>query len=257
MKNLKVYFLFIFLILVISSCGNNVSYHKENLGKELEVLVKRENNINSKSYLVGKTLYLDIDISEDATQENKELDKAFAKVNEALSAMIRVVLSSDADIKFVIVQAYPKNKSVLIRIIESIEDFKSYYYMRISKDDFTSRNVIEIEGPARAAKIISDKRNIDINEFVGRMIVAQVLANARNNPIFSALIANSELKFVSVKNGTLLLSARAEIFSETRHALRLQLKKISLQYLPKYKNSNIKNIKVTGIKNASLIDMKA
>ncbi|MDR0485836.1 MAG: hypothetical protein LBH29_03820 [Elusimicrobiota bacterium] len=251
---------FFFAAFVFYSCSSDVTYRKENLAADLINLLKKEYGIDSKVFLFPNTVYLDIDLGTDAPQKDTDAAESFKKINGALTAAIRTVISGDSEIKFAVVNAYPQDKSVLFRIIQNIDDFKSYYYMRISIDDFSSRNIIEIKSPSEAAAATLDKRDIRLEEFVGRLIVSSVMSSAGRNPFLAALLSNLKLDFESVKDGVLILRTNADLISESRNALSLQLQKETELCLKKYSGAKIERVIVFGTlknKNVRLIDFKA
>ncbi|MDR0822203.1 MAG: hypothetical protein LBN20_00270 [Endomicrobium sp.] len=253
MKSFKKIILFVIFAFVLLSCSGT-SYHKDKLSDELKSLVKKELGIDSTVVIIQNTLYLDIELDSVAKKQD-EIKSSFDLVSEAFSAMTRVVLSSDSDIKFVIVSAYPKDKSILFRMGQNIDDFKAFYYMRISRDDFLSRSMIEIEGPQTAKFSIADKRDISIDEFAGRLIVSYIMNDIRSNPLFAASVSNVNLRFLKVETRTLYLSANIDIISEAREVLQLSLQQETANFLSKYEDANIRFVKVIGNKNSQILDL--
>ncbi|MDR3243668.1 MAG: hypothetical protein LBT79_02845 [Elusimicrobiota bacterium] len=244
MKILKISGLLIVLSFILTSCWG-ISYHKETLVEEVEALIKKEIGIDTKAYITENTIYLDIEL-EYIPQKQEETDKTYKSINEAFAIMRRSVLSSDSDIKYLVATSYPKNKEIMHRIGQSIDDFKAYHYKRISRDDFFSRSIVEIEGPQAAPSAIEDRHSINPEEFAGRLIVSAIMADIRSNPFFAASISNAHLRFLSVENNTLYLSVNIDIISQARQSLESSLLKEGKNFLSKYEDLNIKYIKVTG-----------
>ncbi|GHT42009.1 hypothetical protein AGMMS49921_06210 [Endomicrobiia bacterium] len=103
------------------------------------------------------------------------------KVDTAVFSAIRVILSSDSDIQYTVTTTYDHGKNVALRMVRNINDVKSYYYGRISRSDYyKSRNLLEISGPEFSEKMILDKHDITVGEYVGRLIVFQDQYGTKN-----------------------------------------------------------------------------
>ncbi|MDR0398577.1 MAG: hypothetical protein LBH33_02070 [Endomicrobium sp.] len=199
--------LLLFAVILLNSCG--VTYKKENLTQDLEKLVKKEAEQDAKAYIVGRTLYLDMQVKglNPLVAERGEFDKAFSKLKIVGVDITRVVLSSDSDIKFMVVNACDPAYTILIRLVQNIDDTKDHFYMRISKSDYESRSLLEIFEYS-IADIIRDKHDISQDEFVGRLIASklnalQIVGNAqyvavRNKILFLVLLGNLNVKNISL-----------------------------------------------------------
>jgi hypothetical protein len=253
MKFLKIASLLIVLSFILTACWG-ISYHKETLVEEVEALIKKEIGIDTKAFIAENTIYLDIEI-EHSPQKQEEIDKAYQSINEAFAIMTRAVLSSDSTIKYLIATAYSKDKEMMLRIGQSIDDFKAYYYSRISRDDVSARSIVEIEGPPFASLAIEDRHSISPEEFAGRLIVSAIMADIRSNPFFAASISNAHLRFLSVENNTLYLSVNIDIVSQARLSLQSSLQKEGKNFLSKYENLNIKYIKVIGNRKSPILNL--
>jgi len=223
-----------------SSCG--VSYPKENIDEHLEELVKKETGLPSSAESVGKTLYLDMELEGLVSQDQDQLAKALKYMQAAVMSITRVVLSSDSQIKYMIVSSYDPGKNLVFRIVQNIDDIKGYFYMRISRADYESRNVFEIIGPDSAAAVLDDKRDISEAEYVGRMIVSSLSMAGRANPFFGAVMAAMHLKFADFKEGELVLSGLGGIDDKTSDFIKNILKEEAKKYSEKY------NMKLTAVK---------
>ncbi|MCA6070081.1 MAG: hypothetical protein LE180_03080 [Endomicrobium sp.] len=203
MKPLKNIMCLLITILLLNSCG--VTYPKEDLISGLEKLVKKECNQDSKASIVGKTLYLDMQLDGLTSKDRETVLQAMHKVFVAAFATVRVILSSDSDIKYMVTTTYDPSKNTVFRIVRSIDDVKSSYYGRISHSDFESRNLLEIVGPSVAATTIDDRHDITEGEYVGRLLVSQMNMMSRTNPMFGALISMLQLQYVGIDSRTLIL----------------------------------------------------
>ncbi|MCL2390329.1 MAG: hypothetical protein FWD54_01695 [Endomicrobia bacterium] len=247
MRLLKLFILSIFLSCFIS-CG--VSYNKEKLIEQLEALVKKECDSDSKASIFGKTLYLDMELDALTSKNQDQAVEAVKKMQNAVISITRVVLSSDSEIQFMVVSVFDKNKNVLFRIIQNIEDIKAYFYMRISKGDYESRSLMEIEGPEYAKAMIEDKHDITLEEYVGRMIVSQIDMASRSNPFFGALISMIRLRYEGYEDSALILSTAAEIDDKTESLIKGMVAEEVKKYSEKY-NVDFKTFRIINLKDNS------
>jgi hypothetical protein len=237
--------LLLFAVILLNSCG--VTYKKENLTQDLEKLVKREAGQESKAYIVGKTLYLDIQVNglNPLVAEREAFAKAFNKLKIAGGDIARVVLSSDSDIKFMVVNASDPTYTILIRLVQNIDDTKNHFYMRISKSDYESRVLMEIFEYS-IADIIRDKHDISQDEFIGRLIVSKL----------NALQIVGNVQYVAVRNKILFLilleNVNVKNISLIENFLKEQLKDYSKKYNNLFNVIEVLNLNGTMILSVSL-----
>jgi hypothetical protein len=239
----------IFLLVIIfffNACS--VTYPKNDIVQSLEKLVKKECNQNSKAYLVGRTLYLDIELDGIASACDKTVSQAIYKIYLAMFASERAVLSSDSDIKYIIVTIYNSYKNVAFRIAHSIDDIKSHFYMCISRSDFDSRKLLEIEGPLTAANAIEDRHDITVQEYVGRLIASQMNMLSEVDAI---LAQTPYFKYITVENGILIFSFSDIIDGKNIYLVRNVLSEKTKDYSKKY-NISFKGIKVVALSGKSI-----
>ncbi|MDR1943117.1 MAG: hypothetical protein LBQ04_03290 [Endomicrobium sp.] len=243
MKKIKYLVLLLFAVILLNSC--RVTYKKENLTQDLEKLVKKEAGQEAKAYIVGRTLYLDIQIKglNPLVAEREAFAKALRKMKIADEDISRVVLSSDSDIKFMVVNAYDPAYTVLIKLVQNIDDIKNHFYMRISKSDYESRTLVEIFGYS-IADIIRDKHDISQDEFVGRLIVSKL----------NALQIGSVFQYVAVRNKTLFLVLLEKLNVKNISLIEDFLKEQLKDYSKKYNNPfnliellNVNGIRITSV----------
>jgi hypothetical protein len=242
-KKIKYLSLLLFAVVLLNSCG--VTYKKENITHDLEKLVEKEAGQESKAYVVGRTLYLDIQVEGlTSPADHEEFAKALRKVQIAGSDISRVVLSSDSDIKFMVVTAYDPMHVVLFRLVQNVDDIKSYFYMRISKSDYESRSLVEIFGHS-IAKIINDKHDISQEEFVGRLIASK---------LNTSQILRGSVRYADVRNKTLFLVLLEKLNEKNMSLVEDFLKEQLKDYSKKYNNSinlvevlNLRGLKVISV----------
>jgi hypothetical protein len=254
MKISKPILLSIIFMPFLVSCGD-VSYPKEDLDKSLQELVKKETGIDPSIIIVGKTIYLDIEIDGFLSDNLDDINEAFKKIQTASSDIIRIVLSSDSDIQFMVVNAYPPNKKSVIRIIQSLDDFKDFYYMRISKDDYESRTVFETQTLQKAELFIKDKRDLTLDEYVARMIVSSVISRFRANPFLAEMMSPMRLSFEEIKDKVLIISCmQNNIDAESKQFLEMSFLREGKKYLQKY-DVSIEKIRLISANKKTLLSI--
>jgi hypothetical protein len=230
--------IFLLVIVFFDACG--VTYPKDNIVQSLEKLVKKECTQDSKAHLVGRTLYLDMELDEITSVDDKMVSQAIHKIGLAIFAAGRVVLSSNSDIKYIVVTAYNPHKNAAFKIAYSIRDIKNYFYMRISRSDFDSRKLLEIEGPLTAASMIEDRHDVADQEYVGRLIASQMNMLSGMDVILAQM---PRFQYVSVENGTLVFSVSEIVDGKNICLIKNILLEKTKDYSKKY-NMFFKDIKV-------------
>jgi hypothetical protein len=201
MKMFKYITFFFFVSFLLNAC--DVTYKKNNIKQDLEKVLKKEYDQNSKAYITGKTVYLDIEFSELSLKNKAAVFQAMHKIKSAVFVITRIVLSSDSDIKYLIATLYNCDNTLAFRIVKNIDDIKSYHCGRISNSDFNSRNVFEIEWQPTTERIIADKHDITDNEYFGRLIASRINTFLINSPIPNTFY----MHYSDVINKTLMLSS--------------------------------------------------
>ncbi len=245
----------LFLCLVSLGACYEVSYPKENITESLEAMVKKECGVECKAFVTGRTLYLDMPLDTGLTSKDQnKINDATRKMQSAAMSVTRVTLSSDSDIKFMVVTAFNPEKSVSFRILQNIDDVKGYFYMRISRGDYESRTLFEIEGPEMTSIILQDRHDITDSEYVGRMIASQINMSARFNPFLGALISMMQLRYFDVKDGVLYMSVSGAIDDRVKDFARSMIIEETKKYSGKYK-LDFKNVSIVDQKGERLFDI--
>ena len=240
-------------LFVLNACG--VTYPKETLIESLEALVLKESGVEAKVFLAGQTLYLDLELDDLVSKEQQKVYDATMKMQSGLSSITRVVLSSDAEVKYMAVNAFDSKKNILLRAVMGIEDVKNYFYQRISHDDYMSRSIFEFESSASAAQSVDDKHDISVNEFVGRMILSQMNVISRKDTQIGTLIYMLQLKYEDVDSEkNLILSAASDIGVEKDSVISAALMEEVKKYSQKY-GLGFKNVILVNRNNNSVIEM--
>jgi hypothetical protein len=244
------------LLFFIASCNAwEASYPKDKLDEMLADMVKKDTGTDAVVERFGKTLYLDMALKDLTSNDAGKVNEAVKKMQSAVLAITRVVLSSDSEIKYMIVSAFDDDKQVLFRIVQNIEDVKNYMYMRISRGDYESRNLLEIEGPDTAALSIAGKHDISDGEYVARMIASQVNMAARTNPFLGALISAVNLRYLKVEAENIVYSG-ADIYDDkVKDFIANMVGGQAKEYVEKY-SLDFQNVVIQNAKGERILNIK-
>ena len=244
---LKNFLYFLFSIFILSSCG--VTFPAETLEQDAVNFIKKETQKDVSVHRYGSTLYLDACFEDLVTNDSQKIAEIYDTLQKIVSTVIRVPLSSDADIKFVVVSAFDPKYQTLLRLFENIDDIKKYANQYISREDYSERQLMEFEGPDKTKDIVENKYDLTEEEFVARLIVSQLNSAARSNPFLATLIQILELKFSHIENNTIY-------FVMSKNIENIEVKNLLKNMLEKEVNKNIQKYKLFSIKSAILKDEK-
>lgn len=226
-------------IFILSSC--NVSFPNETLEQDAVKLIKEETQQDTSVYRFGSTLYLDVCFDDLATNDRKKTNEIYNVLQKIVSNIVRIPLSSDANINFVIVSAFDTDYKTLLRLFENVDDIKKYSHQYISREDFSERQIMEFEGPDRAREVVENKYDITIEEYVARLVVSQLNNFARTNPFLSTFLQILDLRFSHVDEKTFYFSSKKIENKKTIEILKNMLKTEMVKDIQKYKLFSIKS----------------
>ncbi len=236
---IKIFAIFFISFFIFCSC--NVTFPKETLKQDTEKLIKKETGVDSAAYICGSTMYLDVVMDGLADDNEQTVSKAYETIQKIVSNIVRVPLSSDADIKIVVVSIFDSDYKTLLRIFENIGDIKAYSHQLISRTDYGERQLMEFEGADSAKRIVENKHEISQEEFVARLIISQINMSARQNPFLGQLINSLQLQYFDVKDETICFMSNKIDNYDVQVLLKNRLLKESVKNLQKYKLFSIKS----------------
>lgn len=243
------------LILCFSFCSCGPSFPKETLVQDIEKLVEKESGILPKVEIIKDTLYLDLEMENIVSLDSDTVSKAIGSLQSAVFAITRIALSSDADIKIIVVTAYDPNFQVALRMFQNIDDVKSYFYQRISRGDYEQRQLIEMENPETARAAVEDKHYITIEEFVARLVISQLNMIGKTNPFIANILTALNLKYFYIDSGAVYLhsSGDEEILSSRyiKQIITAEFKK----NIEKYKTEAIKSVVILDKENNTVLNI--
>ncbi|MCK9582398.1 MAG: hypothetical protein M0Q46_02070 [Endomicrobiales bacterium] len=224
--NKKIIFLMFVSVFAISACAP--TYPKGSVTTAVEKMLQKEEKLESKATLVGKTLYLDMQLPELSEFKTEIKQQSMKRLQAAILATMRVALSSDEKINFIVINAVVPKLNIGIKVVQMVNDIKWYIYQRISKANYEDRMIFEI---APLDKINPDiKTDLNEQEYLASMIVSQVNMMTRVNPFIGSALNNAKLRLESVKANSITLSVsdeiNPEIFAFWQKAIKEKINKV-------------------------------
>jgi hypothetical protein len=236
--------------------GCTPSYPKAHIADSVQKVVKKEYGLDGKAQLSGDTLYLDVKLSGLTTTNTKDLTEVMQKVQGAVLAVTRVALSSDAKILYLVVSASDPAWKLNMRIVQRLQDVKEFLYQKISRNDYEDRLVLEIDTGEEGDMPLQPQlhRNIELGEFVGRLIVSQFNTLSRNNPFLSVLLDNSKLRYNRIEGEELVLDIAQSVSPKTLPIIEKMLSHEAKKIVKKYDGFSVKRIRIID-RNAQVISV--
>jgi len=150
----SIFLISIVCITLLATTGcDRATYPKETLAKSVKDLCNSEYNLDVDVILSGNTLavYLPVMNLFDLTLRLSE--KAQDKVQDVLLCASRVVLSTDADVRFYCIIAQDMNiPEIQLVIIKYVDDVKRAYLHDISRGEYFKRTLIDMNENPQAKK---------------------------------------------------------------------------------------------------------
>lgn len=191
----KAILLLVFCAFLAALGGCKPTYPREKVTESILKIIEKEYAITGNAVLVGNTLYLDVRIPGMVTSDQKMLPKVLDKAQGAVLTVTRVALSSDADIRYVVITARDPSWKMRLRFIQRIEDVKGYLYQRISHGDYEDRLVVEIDNRPVESYALMPRKALETREFLGRLIVSQINMLSRSNPFLAVVLGNTQMEY--------------------------------------------------------------
>lgn len=252
MKNI---ILFIISLTFLVSCGP--TYPKNQIEKAVENLVNKEYGLIGEARLKGRVLYLDVMLKDLTATKTNQVTEAIKKLQGAVLTITRVALSSDAEIRYMVVSSYDPAWKLGIRIIQNMEDIKGFLYQKISKGDYEGRLVLEVENgdTNKISPIIAlNSEVLAIKEFVGRLVASQINMLSRSNPFLGVVLDNFKLRYFGFTGDSIILQA-VDLRDKDINVLFKEVIKDEFQkVIKKYDIKPITKLTIVGKKNNTLFE---
>jgi len=165
--------------LVAAGCSARPTYPKERLVGSLEALLVEE-HLTSTVRLVDETLAVHVDYPRALVQEGGQVGfgPAFDEATrKALPAIHRVLLSTDADIRFyVILLSDPETPGVYLTMVRYFDDIRQLDVHKIDTPEFFARTIWELnyvgEAPVTLEQYVP--RGIQLPEFLSWQLARRI-----------------------------------------------------------------------------------
>lgn len=248
-NNIKIYIIFFTMLFTLYSC-KKVSYPKDKIEESAIKILKKDYKLDGKAKYVENTLYLEIELPELFSPEVENLTKkALEKLQGAVMTVVRISLSSDAEIDFVVTIAKIKDYNFCVQIIERIRDVKDFLYLKISRSNYEKRLIMELV-PYDSITY----KNITLKEFVARLIVSRYNMILKTNPFLAALLNNTTLEFKLISGDLMVLVASNYVSNGVADLFRSILEKYYIEVVENYKLITFPPVlKIEDIKNNEIM----
>ena len=191
--------------------------------------------------MYGTTLYLDVVFEDLTTNDSNKVIDIYKKLQDIVSAITRVPLSSNKDINIVVISAFDSQYKVLLRIFVNIDDIKKVSHSYISRTDYFERQLMEFETEELAKQAIENKYDISLEEYSARLSISRTTN--------SSLGEKPNLRFSNYTIDTLFFKAKNIQDAKTIMSIKETLKQELVRNLQKYKIYSIKKATVLDEKN--------
>ena len=192
MITIKQVFALLLLIFILQSC--DVTFPKETLIEDTQAFIKKETQVDTSVYVYGTTLYLDVVFEDLTTNDSNKIIDIYKKLQDIVSAITRVPLSSNKDINIVVISAFDSQYKVLLRIFVNIDDIKKVSHSYISRTDYFERQLMEFETEELAKQAIENKYDISLEEYIARLSISRTTnSSLGKKPNFNDIQDNCEI----------------------------------------------------------------
>lgn len=245
MIKIKQFFALLLLIFILQSC--NVTFPKETLIEDTQAFIKKETKVDTSVSVYGTTLYLDAIFEDLITNDSNKVIDTYKKIQDIVSAITRVPLSSNKDINIIVISAFDSQYKVLLRIFVNIDDVKKVSHSYISRTDYFERQLIEFETEEFAKQAIENKYNISLVEYIARLSISRATK--------SGLGEKPDLRFSNYNVDTLFFKTKNIQDDKTVMQIKEILKQELVNNLQKYKIYSVKKATVLDEKNDIMFDI--
>ncbi len=190
-KKLSILFLSVLCLGAVSSC--EPTYPSRSLTKQLTDLVKKEENLDVTTHIVGKTLWVYLPSNSLVKDETATWDiKGLEEINKALSVAHRVILSTDAKIDFLVLDAVDvKQYGVELKVIEHIPDIREAILEKFSRGEFFLRSIRDVGvNPDLVGDLTGKSQkfyDVSFNQFIALQIIYRVKNLFLNDKVLSRI----------------------------------------------------------------------
>ncbi len=174
----------IFLSAALPAC--KASYPKEDIKKSVKKIFQKELGVEPETELIGQTLYVSFPLENMVSQTFELPKEVVQKLEDAMLAITRISLSTDANIQFTVLEARDLKWGVQTTIIRRMQDLKGLMYWGVSKQDFDERLVLETKKIVESSTV--SWQDITLPEFMARWVASRISLGTRANPFLGVLL---------------------------------------------------------------------
>lgn len=164
------------IILWLSGCSR-ATYPKERLAESVEQLCRDEYKVDVTAKMEGRTLgiYLVLDTLLDSSSgELAFQEKASDILEDVMTSIRRVTLSTDADVKFFTLIGADQAMGIELVMTRYVDDVKRVLLMDISRDDFFERMSYQLRP---SPTVLGKKRVYEFFNDLGRKKIEDIIRN--------------------------------------------------------------------------------
>ncbi len=160
-------------------CSSKPTYPKENLTNAVQGLLTQE-AVTGSVRVIDHTLAVHVELPGTIIQVNQQIGLGPAvepTLQKILGALHRVVLSTDADIRFyVILLSDPSVSGAYVTIVRYVDDIKQAYASRIGIGEIFSRTIFDVhrtnQGPMSLEQLVPT--DIRLEDFLSRQLAQRI-----------------------------------------------------------------------------------
>jgi hypothetical protein len=220
---------------LLAACGK-ATFPAARLPEAVRELCLKEQKIDVRARLVGKTLYIACDLEGLVTDDLDFRRDTLETFEGLMLSGTRASLSTDATVDFLVVQAKDPRLKASITILRYIPDIKGLIYMRYSRSDFEDRMVLESDAESTEASTAT-WHDVDVAEFMARLVASRLQRRLSGNPLVSVMLQIRSIRG-RVEGGDLILTLergdKASTDSPVNAVLETAVQEVASDVLRKY-----------------------
>ncbi len=177
--------------------------------------------------LVGKTLYVGTVLDGLVGQDLSLRMEMLNKLEGAMLNSVRVALSTDAELNFLVLKARDSRLGVSMTLIRYFPDVKSLLYYRISRSDSEDRLVFETINSAEQESPDSWK-DITMTEFYARLAASRMGRLLSSNPLVGVFLQIHRVRGDFGTDGVMYLTVDKYTSAPSSHLLTDEILKTAV-----------------------------
>jgi len=190
-------------------------------------LCRRDYQMDVDTRLVGKTLYVGTVLDGLVGQDLSLRMEMLNKLEGAMLNSVRVALSTDAELNFLVLKARDSRLGVSMTLIRYFPDVKSLLYYRISRSDSEDRLVFETINSAEQESPDSWK-DITMTEFYARLAASRMGRLLSSNPLVGVFLQIHRVRGDFGTDGVMYLTVDKYTSAPSSHLLTDEILKTAV-----------------------------